>query len=100
MDDLDYELLSWLAAGNSVFRPREATQEAEEAFREVVTRLAQLRDREQVDYLEGQVARTDGGIYLAVGPTELTPAGKATLQRVRRLGARPHRSPDSLPWRT
>ena len=34
VDDLDYEMLSWLAAGNSVFRPREATHEAEEAFRE------------------------------------------------------------------
>ena len=45
MDDLIYEILAWLAGGHSVFRPREATEEAEEAFRPVVAVLARLRDR-------------------------------------------------------
>jgi hypothetical protein len=100
VDDLDYEMLSWLAAGNSVFRPREATHEAEEAFREVVVRLVRLRDREQVSYLDGHVTTTKAGIYLMVGPVQLTPAGKAMLEHDQRLGPRPPRSGDPLPWRS
>jgi hypothetical protein len=100
VDDLDYEMLHWLAAGNSVFRPREATREAEEAFREVVMRLVRLRDREQVSYLDGHVTTTEAGIYLMVGPVQLTPDGKAMLERDQRLGPRPPRSGDSLPWRS
>lgn len=50
MNDLEYEVLAWLAAGNSVFRPREATREAEEAFWGAVELLGVLRDRGLVDY--------------------------------------------------
>ena len=98
MHDLTYEVLAWLAAGHSVFRPREATQEAEEAFREVITLLGWLRERELVDYREGHITRTEAGIYLAVGPVQLTPAGKAALERDQRLGARPP-ADGPLPWR-
>jgi hypothetical protein len=45
VNDLAYEVLSWLAEGNSVFRPREATREAEEGFRGLVHLLGQLRLR-------------------------------------------------------
>ncbi len=99
VDDLDYEMLFWLAAGNSVFRPREATHEAEEAFREVVMRLVRLRDREHVSYLDGHVTKTGAGIYLVVGPVQLTAEGKAALARDQSLGLRPPRSGDALPWR-
>ena len=75
-----------------MFRPREATREAEEAFREVVALLARLRESEQVDYVESHVTRTEAGVYLAVGPVELTPAGKAALERDQRLGPRPWRT--------
>ncbi len=98
--DLDSEMLSWLAAGNSVFRPREATHEAEDAFREVVMRLVRLRDREQVGYVDGHVTTTEAGIYLMVGPVQLTPAGNAMLERDQRLGPRPPRSGDPIPWRS
>jgi hypothetical protein len=99
VDDLTYEVLAWLAAGHSVFRPREATQEAEEAFREVVTILARLRERREVDYLESHVTRTEAGIYLMVGPVQLTAEGKAALERDQSLGPRAPRSGDPLPWR-
>jgi hypothetical protein len=100
LDDLTYEVISWLAGGHTVFRPREATRESEESFRPVVALLAQLRERGWVHYLEGHVSQTAGGIYLMVGPVQLTEPGKAALERDRRLGARPPRTGDPLPWRT
>ena len=99
MDPLTYELLSWLAAGNAVFRPREATAQAEQAFREVVERLRRLREAGLVTYLEGHVSQTKSGIYLAVGPVLLTEAGRSSLERDRRLGDRPPWSGGMLPWR-
>jgi hypothetical protein len=100
MDDMTYEVLSWLAAGNSVFRPREATREAEEAFRGTVSLLHRLRDQGLVHYLSGHVARGESGIYLMVGPVQLTPSGKAALERDRGLGDRAPRRGDPLPWRS
>ena len=66
----------------------------------MATLLAQLRERGQVDYLEGHVTRTEAGIYLMIGPVQLTPAGKAALERDRRLGPRPQRSGALVPWRS
>ncbi len=80
MDSLSYELLAWLDAGNSVFRPRGATRDAEEQFREVVALLARLREKGFVDYLDRHVARGSSGIYLMVGPVQLTGEGKAALE--------------------
>ena len=98
MDPLTYQLLSWLAAGNAIFRPRDATAEAQVQFREVVQTLGRLRDRGWVSYLSGHVSETSSGTYLAVGPVLLTPQGEAALQRDLRLGARPP-WPGALPWR-
>lgn len=100
MNDLEYDVLSWLAAGNSVFRPREATREAEEAFRGTVQLLGVLRDRGLVSYRDEHVTTTESGIFLGVGPVQLTPAGKEALERDRRLGPRPARPSDSVPWRS
>ena len=100
MKDLEYDVLSWLAAGNSVFRAREATRDAEETFREVVALLSVLRSRGLVDYRDEHVTKTGSGIYLVVGPVQLTPAGKDVLERDLRLGPRPPRPDDSVPWRS
>jgi hypothetical protein len=100
VDDLEYEVLAWLGAGNQVFRPREATAQAEEAFRGVIAVLDRLRDRGLLTYLDGHVGRTESGIYLMVGPVELTPAGVSTLERDRSLGARPSWAHGPLPWRS
>lgn len=99
MDDLTYEVLSWLTTGNSVFRPREATLDAEEAFRGVVSLLHQLRDKGLVSYLDGHVTQTESGIYLMIGPVHLTPAGSSALERDYRSGERSPRAGDPLPWR-
>jgi hypothetical protein len=99
VDEATYEVLSWLARGHSVFQPREATQEIEEAFLAVVTLLGQLREQGLVDYIEAHVSQTESGRFLMVGPVQLTPDGKAALERDRRLGPRP-RCPDATPpWR-
>ena len=98
MDPLTYQLLSWLAAGNTVLRPRDGTAEAQVEFHEVVQALGRLRDRGWVTYLSGHVSQTSSGTYLAVGPVLLTPKGETELLRDRRLGARPP-WPGALPWR-
>jgi hypothetical protein len=100
MDDLTYEVLAWLAFGNSVFRPREAIKEAEEAFRGVLVALQRLRDKGFVAFLDGHITQTGAGIYLMVGPVMLTPAGKSELERDRSLGARFPWSAGPLPWRS
>jgi hypothetical protein len=98
MDRLAYQLLSWIAAGNAVFRPRDTTAEAQEEFREVVQTLGRLRDKGWVNYLSSHMSETTPGTYLAVGPVLLTPRGETALQRDRRLGERPP-WPAALPWR-
>jgi hypothetical protein len=100
VDDLEYEVLAWLAAGNKVFRPREAIAQAEEAFRAVVAVLDRLRERGLVSYLDGHIAHTESGIYLMVGPVGLTPTGELALERDRSLGARPPWAHGPLPWRS
>ena len=99
MTDLEYQVLAWLAAGNEMFRPREATLEAEETFREVVALLAHFRTKGLVDYRDRHVMKAQSGIYLMVGPVILTPEGKAALERDRQLGPRRPRLVESLPWR-
>ena len=99
MDPLTYQLLSWIAVGNAVFRPRDATAEAQEEFRQVVQTLGRLRDKGWVNYLSSHMSETASGTYLAVGPVLLTPEGETALQRDRRLGDRPPWG-GALPWRT
>ena len=99
MDDLSYEVLSWVSAGHAVFRPREATRDSEEDFRGLVSILHRLREQGLLSYLKGHVTQTSSGIYLMVGPVLLTPAGAAALERDRRSGERPPRRGDPLPWR-
>ena len=98
MDPLTYQLLSWLAAQNAVLRPRDATAEAQEEFRDVVQTLGRLRDKGWVNYRSSHMSETASGTYLAVGPVHLTPKGETALQRDRRLGDRPP-WPGALPWR-
>jgi hypothetical protein len=98
MDRLAYQLLSWIAAGNAVLRPRDTTAQAQEEFREVVQTLGRLRDKGWVNYLSSHMSETGSGTYLAVGPVLLTPEGETALQRDRRLGERPP-WPGALPWR-
>jgi len=98
MDSLEYEVLSYLETGRSVFRPRNLSAEAQQAFVELMGLLLRLRREGSVEFPDGRVSRTQQGTYLAVGPVDLTETGRAALARDRRLGERPGRTYDRL-WR-
>jgi hypothetical protein len=98
MDDLEYDALSFLETGRSVFQPRDASREAQQAFAETIGLLLRLRRAGYVEFSDSRISKTRGGAYLAVGPVNLTAAGRAALIRDRRLGVRPPRSYARL-WR-
>jgi hypothetical protein len=98
MDNLEYEVLSYLEAGRSMFRPRNLSQEAQQAFIELMGLLLRLRNEGCLEFLDCRIFRTGLGTYLAVGPVELTDAGRSALTRDRRLAGRPGRAYDRL-WR-
>jgi hypothetical protein len=98
MDNLEYEVLSYLEAGRSVFRPRNLSQEAQQAFIELMGLLLRLRKEGCLEFPDCRIFRTGQGTYLAAGPVELTDAGRSALTRDRRLGERPGRAYDRL-WR-
>jgi hypothetical protein len=98
MDSLEYEVLSYLEAGSSMFRPRNLSGEAQQALVELMGLLLRLRREGSVEFQDGGISKTAQGTYLAVGPVDLTEAGQAALARQRRLAERPGRIYDRL-WR-
>ena len=89
MDQIDYELLSRLAAGESVLRPADRTDQARDDFQQTVVRLLSLRDRGWITLPDGRLTRSQSGAYLLAGPCSLTDAGRAALEHDRHLGTRP-----------
>jgi hypothetical protein len=85
MDRAEFELLSQFEAGEAVFRPAGRTEEARALFAETVERLLTLRARGWVRFTDGRIARTQHGVYLMVGPCDLTEAGREALGDDRRL---------------
>jgi hypothetical protein len=98
MDSLEYEVLSYLEAGCSVFRPRELSHDAQQSFVEVLGLLLRLRREGHVEFADSRISKTGRGTYLALGPVHLTDAGRAALAQDRRRAQRPGRSYDRL-WR-
>ena len=98
MNSLEYEVLSNLEAGRSMFRPRIISGEAQQAFVELMGLLLRLRRDGLVEFPDARISKTAQGTYLAVGPVDLAEAGWAALARERRLGERPGRTSDRL-WR-
>jgi hypothetical protein len=76
MDAVEYELLSRLAAGGTVFRPDEPGLPAGRGFHYTVGRLLQLRARGLIRFADEWA-----GDYSVVGPCQLTGAGRRALQR-------------------
>jgi hypothetical protein len=89
VDQSDFELLSRLEAGESVFRPAGQTDDARVVFARTVERLIQLRARGWVRFPDGRITRNEQGAYLMVGPCDLAEAGRRALEDDRRLGPRP-----------
>lgn len=98
MDNLEYEVLSYLETGRSVFRPRNLSQEAQLAFGELMGLLVRLRREGCIEFPDGRVSKTGQGTYLAVGPVDLTDVGRGALTKDRRLNERAGRTYDRL-WR-
>ena len=98
MDSLEYEVLSYLEAGRSMFRPRDLSGEAQHAFLELIGLLLRLRRQGHVVFPDARIFKTGQGTYLALGPVELTATGQVALMDDRTAGGRPGRSYDRL-WR-
>ncbi len=98
MDSLEYEVLSYLEAGRSMFRPRDLSHEAQRSFGEALGLLLRLRREGHVEFADSRVSKTQLGTYLALGPVELTDVGRAALAQDRRRGLRSGRNYDRL-WR-
>jgi hypothetical protein len=98
MDSLEYEVLSYLEVGRSMFRPRDLSCEAQQSFAEVLGLLLRLRREGHVEFADSRISRTHQGTYLALGPIDLTDAGRAALAQDRRRELRSGRSYDRL-WR-
>jgi hypothetical protein len=75
MDAVEYELLSRLAGGGTVFRPGEPGLPGGGAFHYTVGRLLQLRARGLIRFADEWAED-----YSVVGPCQLTPAGRRALQ--------------------
>jgi hypothetical protein len=88
MDQIDFDLLSRLETGESVFRPTGKTDNAPEHFARTAERLLELRARGWVRFPDGRITRSEQGVYLMVGPCDLTEAGHRALADDRRLGPR------------
>ena len=98
MESLEYEVLSYLEAGRSVFRPRDLSGEAQQSLVEVLGLLLRLRRQGHVHFEDSRISRTQQGTYLALGPVSLTEAGRAALSQDRRRAERAGRTYDRL-WR-
>jgi hypothetical protein len=88
MDQIDFDLLSRLETGESVFRPTGKTENAGEQFARTAERLLELRARGWVRFPDGRIARSELGVCLMVGRCDLTEAGRRALAGDRRLGPR------------
>lgn len=61
MNDVEYELLAWLEAGHSVFRPVGGTGSAKQEFQDTVAHLLALRERGLVQFPDGLIGRSEAG---------------------------------------
>jgi hypothetical protein len=98
MDSLEYEVLSYLEAGRSMFRPRNLSARRSRLLSNLWGFCFGSAGRGSIEFTDGRIFKTAQGTYLAVGPVDLTEAGQAALARERRLGERPGRTYDRL-WR-
>ena len=89
MTQAQYELLTKIEQGASVFRPEELGPGLDAAFATLVERLIDLRVQGWIRLPEGRITRDRAGRVLLIGPVDLTEAGRRALEEDRRLGPRP-----------
>ena len=91
MDDLDYELLTWLERGHHVFQPAEATAAARQTFQHTAARVLDLWERGLIRVAAVHIRRTGLGEYLQIGPCVLSTEGRAALANGHRVVPAPPR---------
>lgn len=89
MAQAEYDLLSRLEQGESVFRADGAGPVGHEAFAELVARLLALRSQGWIRLPDSRIMRDQAGRAIVAGPCDLTEAGRQALDQDRRLGPRP-----------
>jgi len=84
----EYELLTRIEQGASVFRPSVGPG-IDGSFSRTFDLLLSLREKGWIRLPEGRITRDQGGRVLLLGPCDLTNAGREALEQDRRLGPRP-----------
>lgn len=84
----EYELLTRIEQGTSVFRPNHPGPGVDPEFSKTVDVLMRLRSQGWVKLADTRIARDAAGRVLLVGPCDLTEAGRRALEQDRRLGPR------------
>jgi hypothetical protein len=79
VDSLDYELLTWLERGHTVFQPAEATEAARQAFQQTAARILDLWERGLIRVAAVDIRRTGWGEHLQIRPCVLSAEGRAAL---------------------
>jgi hypothetical protein len=84
----EYELLTKMEQGTSVFRPEELGPGVEGPFSRILELLMSLRSQGWIRLPDGRIMRDHTGRILLAGPCDLTEAGRKALEQDRRLGPR------------
>jgi hypothetical protein len=85
----EYELLTQIEQGTSVFRPEEPGPRIEAGFSKTFEVLMVMRNQGWIQLPEGRISRDGQGRVLMAGPCDLTEAGRRALEQDRGLGPRP-----------
>ncbi|MGH7515607.1 MAG: hypothetical protein ACREOQ_22110 [Gemmatimonadales bacterium] len=85
----EYDLLTKIEQGTTVFRPEEPGPGVEGRFSRILELLMSLRSQGWIRLPDGRITRDRGGRVLLAGPCDLTEAGRRALEQDRSLGPRP-----------
>jgi len=85
----EYDLLTKIEQGTSVFRPDELGPGIGGPFTRLLEQLMSLRSQGWIRLPDGRITRDRGGRVLLIGPCDLTEAGRRALEQDRSLGPRP-----------
>jgi hypothetical protein len=89
MTQAEYELLTQIEQGTTVFRPGELGPGTDRAFTRTFDLLLALRQHGWIRLPDGRITRDVAGRVMLAGPCDLTEAGRLALEQDRSLGPRP-----------
>jgi hypothetical protein len=89
MTQAEYDVLTAIEEGASVFRPQDLAPGLGATFERTFEVLLALRGQGWIRMPDGRIARDRAGRIMLAGPCDLTEAGRKALEHDRRLGPRP-----------